>query len=106
MAWSRDYRWHVCWNNDNLLLTCFIRRYMNMKKTLTLFALIFICTISFGQNKWFSLYADSTTLVKDADEIIRQFIADLRKTVQLDIKVEKQTTPYLIYNDKNIIYLF
>lgn len=78
---------------------------MNMKKTLALLALIFICNISFAQNKWFSLYADSSALVKDADEITRQFISDLERVVQLDIKVEKHTTPYLIYNDKNIIHL-
>lgn len=79
-----------------------------MKKILMLIGLIFICNFSFTQNKWFSLYSDSTALVKDANELVRQFNVDIREIdskLEFNLKAIKNTTPYLIFVNAGTINL-
>lgn len=73
--------------------------------SLALFFVLSICSsVSLSaQSKWFSLYTDSLTMVKDANAIVQ----DIRSTVQkanpalkLDANTAiKNTSPYLIYMD-------
>jgi hypothetical protein len=54
----------------------------------------------FAQKEWFSLYQDSTKLIKDAEKITTDFENDIKKispTTKFSIKAVLNTTPYLIY---------
>ena len=62
-----------------------------------------------AQNRWFSLYSDSTALKNDARNIVHQFTEKV-KTSNSSIKLDdwivvKNTTPYLIYIEKKNVNL-
>lgn len=79
-----------------------------MKKATLLLALIFFVNLSFAQQKWFTLYTDSTALVKDANDITSLFISDIQKIksdIPLDIKTILNTSPYLIYYENKTVNL-
>ncbi len=74
-----------------------------MKYIITLLLTLSIVNVANAQNKWFSVYNDSTALVSDANEIIHQMSERVGR-VNADIKLDnitaiKNTTPYLIYID-------
>lgn len=70
-----------------------------MRKTALLFALL-LSSILFGQEKWFTTYQDSITLVSDANLITKKFTNDLQKidsNFKFEVKTILNTTPYLIF---------
>lgn len=73
-----------------------------MKKIILLLCALFTGFGAFAQKNWFTVYTDSTALVKDASIITADFIADVKK-LSPDMKFEVtsvlNTTPYLIYFD-------
>lgn len=73
-----------------------------MKQIIFLSAFLFSTCQMFAQKKWFSLYKDSTQLIKVAKEITTSFENDIKKlkpTITFSIKAVLNTTPYLIYYD-------
>lgn len=79
-----------------------------MEKKLILYVLIVICNFTFAQNQWFTVYTDSTQMVKDANEIVTQFTSQVKKTrpdLKFEIAAVKNTTPYLIFYKDGIINL-
>ena len=79
-----------------------------MKQATLFLTLTLFINISFAQQKWFTLYTDSTELVNDGNKISKLFIEDIRKVnpnVELDIKTILNTTPYLIYYQNKIANL-
>lgn len=70
-----------------------------MKKIIVLSLLLSI-QIATAQKQWFTTYADSIALVKDANAITKSFTKDIKKcnkNVAYNIKTVLHTTPYLIY---------
>lgn len=54
----------------------------------------------FAQKKWFTVYADSASLINDARMITTTFIMDIKNInpdLDYDIQTHINTTPYLIY---------
>jgi hypothetical protein len=73
-----------------------------MRKVTLSIILILLITASFAQQKWFTLYTDSASMVKDGSEIVKLFTKDIEKIkpdIQLNVKTVLHTTPYLIYYD-------
>ncbi len=71
-----------------------------MKKFTLVFVFLFSTCQLFAQKDWFSLYKDSTLLMKDADLITAKFENDIKKispNINYSIKTVLNTTPYLIY---------
>lgn len=71
-----------------------------MKKFILIIALTLLGNLTFAQNKWFTLYTDSTALVSDANEIRDLFVADIkniRPEINFKPDILLNTTPYLIY---------
>jgi hypothetical protein len=73
-----------------------------MKKSI--FLIVVLCSTChlFAQKEWFSLYQDSTKLVKDAEKITTDFENDIKKNspaTKFSVKAILHTTPYLIYYD-------
>lgn len=70
-------------------------------KKLLIYSLILFCSQNINsQKKWFSSYADSIALVKDAQSITKSFTKDIKKcnkNLKYEIKTVLHTTPYLIY---------
>ena len=74
-----------------------------MKKSLFLIAMLCSTVHMVGQKGWFTLYQDSTMLVKDAEKITTAFKNDIKKlspNTKYEIKAVLKTTPYLIYYDE------
>lgn len=70
-----------------------------MKKSILLLFLLVIQS-SIAQKKWFTIYSDSITLVKEANTITKSFTKDIKKCnkkMAFNIKTVLHTTPYLIY---------
>lgn len=79
-----------------------------MKKCLLLLAVTLLSSFSYAQKNWFNTYAESTTLMKDANLIAEQFKADIKKIKndsKLNIKLIHHTTPNLIYIDRDTVHL-
>ncbi len=73
-----------------------------MRKVFFLICLLCASRPGFAQSKWFGLYTDSTSLVRDAREITSKFIADVKKIqpgLAFEVGTVLHTTPYLIYYD-------
>jgi hypothetical protein len=73
-----------------------------MKKFILFSALLCSTTQILSQQKWFSLYNDSTLLVNDAKKITTSFENDIKEispALKYSIKTVLNTTPYLIYYD-------
>lgn len=74
-----------------------------MKKSLFLIAMLCSTIHMVGQKGWFTLYQDSTMLVKDAEKITTAFKNDIKRlspATKFEIKAVLKTTPYLIYYDE------
>ncbi|MCI4443529.1 MAG: hypothetical protein JHC39_08500 [Lentimicrobium sp.] len=66
------------------------------------FLLTFLVCFQIGtaQEKWFTTYTDTISLVNDAQLITKSFsknIIKINKNIKYDIKTVLHTTPYLIY---------
>jgi hypothetical protein len=75
-----------------------------MKKITLLIVIFILSNTTIAQKKWFTLYKDSTALVKDANKVSNQFTKDLKKTtpnLTFNVKTILHTTPYLIYFEKD-----
>jgi hypothetical protein len=74
-----------------------------MKKGFLLIALLCFTGHMLAQKGWFTLYQDSTMLVKDAEKITTAFKNDIKRlspATKFEIKAVLKTTPYLIYYDE------
>lgn len=75
-----------------------------MKKMFFVSLLSMLGSSVFAQKDWFTVYTDSLALVKDANLVASQFIADAVKaqpSIKFDVKAILNTTPYLIYYEDN-----
>lgn len=76
-----------------------------MKKLAILVMFLIITNLSNAQNRWFTLYSDSVSLVRDANEITGLFIEDITRIkpdLTFEIKTVLNTTPYFIYYDNSV----
>lgn len=79
-----------------------------MKKMITTVVLIIIANTVLAQDKWFKTYSDSVVLMKDANNIAKQFTKDIKKIKpdsKLNVQLILNTTPTLIYIERDTIHL-
>lgn len=79
-----------------------------MKKIFLFFILTSFSFWSYSQKRWFTLYNDTTELVKDGNEIASKFMNDIKKidkALDFRVSVILNTTPSLIYYEKGIANL-
>ena len=71
-----------------------------MKQKFLLYILILNLNFTYAQETWFTLFTDSTSLVKNANKLSMAFVSDVKK-INPDIKLEAtsivNTTPSLIF---------
>lgn len=65
-----------------------------MKKLVLIISLLAIYNVTFAQNKWFTVYSDSNTLIKDGDKLI----ADFEKKIKKINKKISLKNPKTVYN--------
>lgn len=73
-----------------------------MKKLMMICLLSSIQLVATAQQKWFTLFTDSASLVNEGSKITNQFIKDIKKltpAIEFNAKAVLNTTPYLIYYD-------
>lgn len=73
-----------------------------MKQFIFSSILLFSTCGCFAQQNWFTLYQDSTELMKDAKDLTTLFESDIKKfrpNIKFSMKAVVNTTPYLIYYD-------
>jgi len=74
-----------------------------MRKNILVAASFLISYFTFGQKSWFTPYAYSAAMVKDAKIVTAKFTNDIKKIkpdIAFEVESIQNTTPYLIYYDE------